>query len=276
MLKTVLIAILAGGAVVLGTQLWPSPAGHYPLLDHDHDEIMTSVTQGPPRRNVSLLFVGNNLIFVNDMPAMLVNIASSDPGNTTTLAVKAVTFPDADLARLRTEAGALSWAKAHRTDFVVLQPHSHWYNFHRSEEATLKMASDWRDALHPLGQTPVLFEVWSDGEGCEFYTNPAYHAFTRDPSVDARRSAARTAWMAHELGDVPVVPVGKAFERARGIQGAPDLYRADRHHPSTAGTFLAALVFYRYITGRNGAEVTYRPADVSAAAAAAIMVASAD
>jgi len=43
------------------------------------------------------------------------------------------------------------------------------------------------------------------------------------------------------------------------------------HHPSVAGAYLAALVFYRYFTGRTGAEATWRPSGLSAEDAAALV-----
>ena len=116
---------------------------------------------------------------------------------------------------MRTQRGALEWAHAHHSDFVVLQPHSHWYNTQQSTTA------------------------------------------------NARQSAIATAGVARQLGGLPVVPVGEAFERARMTAGAPSLFMPDRRRPSAAGTYLAALVFYHYLTGRTGAEATYRPAGMS-------------
>ena len=54
----------------------------------------------------------------------------------------------------------------------------------------------------------------------------------------------------------------------------PDLYQADRHHPSVAGTYLAALTFYRAFTGRAGTDARYRPWGMSAADQAASSVPS--
>ena len=228
---------------------------------------MISSTAAPPRRSLSVLFVGNSLISTNDLPAMLTNIASSDPGNTTKLAVKAVTRADANLLQLKTESGALDWAQAHRSDFVVLQPRSHWYNSQHSAAATLKIATEWRDALQKIGQSPILFQVWSDGERAAFFVNSTFGAFTRDVAVDAKQAVTSTEWMARRLGGLPVVPVGEAFERARKDKAAPDLYRPDQHQPNLVGTYLAALVFYRHLTGRSGAEATYRPDGLSIEAA---------
>ena len=101
---------------------------------------------------------------------------------------------------MRTKRGALEWAHAHHSDFVVLQPHSHWYNTQQSTGATYKMVMDWQNGLKPLGQAAMLFEVWADGDRAEFYTNPAYHAFSKDPTANARQSAIATALLLARLG----------------------------------------------------------------------------
>jgi hypothetical protein len=67
------------------------------------------------------------------------------------------------------------------------------------------------------------------------------------------------------------VPVGQAFEAAREMKGAPDVWGPDHHHPSVAGTYLAALVFYRSFTGRSGAQATWRPNGLNAQDAATLV-----
>jgi len=48
-----------------------------------------------------------------------------------------------------------------------------------------------------------------------------------------------------------VVPVGLAFELSRRDNPAIDLYWDDHKHPSLAGTYLAACVFYAALYGRS-------------------------
>jgi hypothetical protein len=263
----VLIGLLVGAAILAAP-----PRGRYPLLDHDHDEVMVSQTAAAPTRTISVLFVGDSLTFVHDVPAMLVNIASSDPANTTRLDVKAVTWPSADLDYLRTQTGALAWAQAHHVDYVVLQEQSRW--FQGGYHWALGHATAWTEALQPLGETPVLFQVWADGAASEAYTNPRYSAFGSTPERSAQDSDAATDRLGQQLG-LQVAYVGRAFESARETQGAPDVYGPDGHHASMAGAYLAGLVFYQFFTGRSGAQASFRPPGVDAAAAAKLVRASA-
>jgi hypothetical protein len=249
------LTVLLVGALTLRSE------GAYARLGHDHDELMVSRT-APAGAAVTVLFVGNSLTFRNDLAATLVDLASSDPGNTVRLQVKAVTYPDASLEQMWDKGQALSWARAHRPTYVVLQEHSFWYD--GDYEAAYAAAARWTEALKGLGATPVLFEVWTDGEGSEVFKGGS------NPADDAQGAALSTDRLAGQLG-LPVAAVGQAFEAARRTPGAPDLYASDRHHPSTAGTYLAALVFYRFLTGRTGAEASWRPPGLSQADAALLV-----
>lgn len=273
MLRVVLIFVLAAALVWLGVSLAPRMGGRYILRNSDHDEVMVVDPVAEPAKTVSVLFVGNSLTFVNDLPAMLVNIASSDRANSTRLEVKAETYPGADLGYMRTQTGALAWAQTHHVDYVVLQERSGWYETPEGFDFALKNVSDWIDALRPLNEAPLLFEVWSDGAESSVYSDKSFAAFGKAVQEDAGDVAASTENLGRQLG-LPVVAVGVAFERARQIKGAPDIVGPDHHHPSVAGTYLAALMFYRHFTGRSGAEATYRPWGMSEADAAALLEAS--
>lgn len=257
MRKIILAVILVGSVVWLGAANLYRFGGHYMLRKSDHAQVMVAAP-ATPERTVRVLFVGNSFTFVNDLPAMLVNIAVSDPGNRTRLEVKAETYPDAHLRDLLDNTGALAWARAHHVDYVVLQEHSAWYDDPDHVDAIAADAGRWVIALRALNETPLLFEVWSDGDGSDTYTNRAYSTFGSNPDEDAQRAWTGTDQLARRLG-IRVVPVGTTFQRARHLPGAPELLGPDHHHPSLAGTYLAALVFYRTFTGRTGGEAAYRP-----------------
>jgi hypothetical protein len=254
-LSAVLVALLA----ILAFILWPD--GAYRRLQNDHEGLMVSRT-AKPASTVTVLFVGNSLTFTNDLPAMLVNLASSDPGNTVRLQVQAVTYPDASLDDMYNKGKALAWARDHHPDYVVLQEHSFWYE--ENYEAERGEVSRWTNALKPLGAAPLLFEVWTDGEGSYVWKGGS------NPAEDALKAVQSTDSLGRSLG-LPIVAVGEAFDAARQTPGAPDLYGPDHHHPSVAGTYLGALAFYRYFTGRSGAEATYRPRGMNEQDAAALV-----
>lgn len=272
MLRIALIAALVLALGFLATLNMPRFGGRYMLRDWDHGDVMTSGVTPQTKRSIAILFVGNSFTASNDLPAMLVNIAAADLGNPVQLSVKAVTHPGADLGYMLRQTDALAWAQAHPVDYVVLQERSGWYALPQWIETARSNATDWRYALAPLKTQPVLFETWADLEGSNVYTDPTYYAYGRNfkgVTDDARRE---TGALAQALG-MPVVRVGRAFYYA--VQaGAGDLFQRDKHHPGHAGTYLAALTFYRFFTWRTGAETTYRPWGMSAAEAAVLVQAA--
>jgi hypothetical protein len=258
-LMTTLVALLSLKGLI------PLPdGGKYPRQDFDHGDLMVSDAPNA-NRTLTIMFVGNSLTFVNDLPAMLVNIASSDPGAPVRLQVKAFTISGATLWGLLNRTDALSWAQAHRADYVVLQEHSHWYDtedgLHASPyayEATLWGAQKWADALKLIGTNPVLLQVWGEADGGRNFTDHDAAEFGSTAAQDAANALRSSERLSSRVG-APLVLVGQAFETARLTPGAPDVRGPDGLHPSVAGTYLAALVIYRYFTGRTGLEATYRP-----------------
>jgi len=270
MFRTVLIIALIAALGFLGVLNLPRIGGRYWLSESDHADVMTSGTSAATVHHIAILFLGNSLTFDNDLPAMLVNLAAADPGNTTEIQAKAFTFPGAQLGEVLHQTDALSWARAHHVDFAVLQEHSGWYAVPEWIDDAKQSAAAWHSALAPLGTRPVLFESWADEEGSDIYTDPSYYAYGRTRAQIATDSEIKTAEIAQDLGS-PMVLVGRAFEHASRLPGAPELYQSDHHHPSVAGTYLAALVFYRFFTGRSGAESGYRPWGLSASEAAVLV-----
>jgi hypothetical protein len=55
----------------------------------------------------------------------------------------------------------------------------------------------------------------------------------------------------------PVVRVGGVWGTAMKMTPHPRLHQPDMVHPTAAGTYLAAAVFYRSLTGRPSAASTY-------------------
>jgi hypothetical protein len=273
--RIVVVGALITVLVVVGGPQLHRLGGRYILRDHDHEEVMTCKPAAAPAKILRVLFVGNSLTFVNDLPAMLVNIAASDRTNTTRLEVKAETYPGANLNFMLTKFGALAWAQAHHVDYVVLQERSGWYETSPGFYEAKQDAADWRDALLSLNETPILFQVWADGAESVVYSDRGYAAFGKTVEQDANDAAESTQSLGREFG-LPVVAVGQALARAMRTAGAPDVVGPDHHHPSVAGTYLAALVFYRYFTKRSGAEATYRPWGMSAADAAMLVQLSAE
>jgi hypothetical protein len=271
-LKLILSAALAVAVAFLVRPQIYRFGGAYVLQDNDHAKIMASHPAGATK-TLSLLFVGNSLTYVNDMPGMLANIAASDKSSPVALQIKAITYPNAKLDYMYAQSPALAYAQHHHIDYVVLQEHSDWYAAPGGFQDASNTADDWTRALRSLGEKPIYFEVWGEGAGSPLYWGGRGVAGDPTPLGEATDARDATERLATRFG-MPYAPVGDAFEEVAETPGAPDLYKLDRHHPSPAGSYLAALVFYRFLTGRSGAEATYRPWGMSAPDAATLVKAA--
>jgi hypothetical protein len=271
-LRNVLIVALVIALSFLAVLNAPRFGGRYILSDWDRDEAMSSGATPQTAKTISILFVGNSFTSGNDLAAMLVNIAAADPGNPVQLSVKAITYPGADLRGMLKQTDALAWAQANRPDYVVLQERSLWYSVPRWVQQARENALDWRYALSPLKAQAILFETWPDFDGGEAYIKRNYCSYGKTFKELSAESQRATAAMAQEI-NAPVVRVARSYYYA--VQaGATGLYQRDLHHAGYAGTYLAALTFYRYFTHRSGAETTYRPFGMSAAEAAVLVQAA--
>ena len=81
---------------------------------------------GTPAKTISVLFIGNSYTFVNDLPGMLVKVASSDPANTTQIEVQSLTRGGASFKDWVADGSGLKMIKSRHWDYVVLQNQSEW------------------------------------------------------------------------------------------------------------------------------------------------------
>ncbi|MGE5095854.1 MAG: hypothetical protein ACM3SO_11990 [Betaproteobacteria bacterium] len=201
---------------------------------------MRSILPKPPLR---VVFVGNSLTEYNggvDRHLRLL-LQAADKWNAPAFATVAVTRAGAYLheqvAPLREflERG-LPW------DAVVLQGYSDEPGnedpavAERFEESVRQLDAIVRDAR----SRPVLFMTWG-------YRGRA----------DMGRRVASSYLRAGEALHVPVVPVGLAFERSGRELPALALIADDARHPTPAGTYLAACVFFAAFEGRTPEGNTY-------------------
>jgi hypothetical protein len=139
---------------------------------------------------------------------------------------------------------------------VILQGHSNEPIVAEEQEAFVKATASYVKSLKQNSMTPVLFMTWAYENAPEM-TLPLSEAYTK---------------VGNRL-NIQVVPVGLAFAHVRKM--APDIslytadvlgvnkegkvtYRRDIKHPSRAGTYLAACVFYAafYKTSPQGLPYT--------------------
>jgi hypothetical protein len=177
-----------------------------------------------------VLFIGNSLTYVNDVPGIVQALADSARGDR--LAVASVTAPDFALVDHWT-AGAAQRAIASDTwEFVVLQQGPSSVEANRD---TLRMfAAQFANEIAKAGGRAALYSAWP----------------TRDRRQDFPRAIESYALAADDVHGI-MLPVATAWLAAWDRDPSLQLYAADGLHASTAGSYLAALVIYARLLNRT-------------------------
>ena len=203
-----------------------------------------------------VLFIGNSFTARNDVPGLVAAMAA-ERGHR--------------LEHQLISAGGASlrahWNKGEARQAILAAP---WDTVVLQEQSTLPVKNANR-----MHENVRLFDELIRGAGARtalYLTWARKHA---PESQAAITSAYRS--IGSELGAL-VVPVGEAWERllANRQAGVPELYDKDGSHPSVAGSYLAACVFYATLFGESPVGIASEPKGLSGDAVALLQRAAAD
>jgi hypothetical protein len=220
-----------------------------------------AVDAGGP--TVRVLFIGNSYTYVNDLPAILVRIGET-AGRPPRFAVDSITPGGSTLQYHWESSGAQPRLAEARWDFVSLQG--------QSVEPVLAPASfaayaDRFGALASMARAqPLWFATWARRADSPVYAEPWSGGSFAAMTAGLERAYA----MAHTRNGGALVRVGAAWERSLAMHPTITLHDADGSHPTLAGSYLAACVFYRSIVGADVPELAEVPAGLSAEDARAL------
>lgn len=218
-----------------------------------------STAPGTPKQALHVLFIGNSYTSVHDIPRQVAAIASSDPGNPTQLFVQSVTRSGGTLKYLWDDGQAADAIRGSHWDYVVIHEHSWW------AITGVESSTDYIDRFDKLarqyGAKTVLYLTWPRKPGSHWYTD-GQTAFLRSPEYMLHQFIDQTYTIAL-LSGASTADVGVYWWRVLAEHPEIELYEADATHPSMAGSYLAALVFYKTLTGRDVTKTTFLPGGVS-------------
>ncbi|TMC84861.1 MAG: hypothetical protein E6J06_05415 [Chloroflexi bacterium] len=194
-----------------------------------------------------ILFLGNSYTSVNDLPVMFANLAWSG-GHRVETAMQAPGgwgLSDHDLSQdTPTELASKPW------DFAVLQEQSQIPSVESFRQAQMYPAArDLVGMIRAANAKPIFFVTWARQGGWPEYRMPDYASM--QSSIDDGYSL-----IAREL-QAALAPVGYAWMARVTESLDPDLWQDDGSHPSIAGTYLAACVFYARIFGQSPVGLPY-------------------
>jgi hypothetical protein len=186
---------------------------------------------------VAILFIGNSLTSVNDVPALVRKLAESDGRK---VRVFSVTTNDFGLEEHWRDGRAAREIARRRPKFVVLQqgPSA----MPESRVMLRDYAARFDKLTKDVGGRSGLYMVW-----------PARQRAGDFDGVSESYAAA-----ARDVGGV-FLPAGDAWRAAWARQPRLELLGADGFHPSEQGSWLAALVIYCGLFERNPADIERLP-----------------
>ena len=182
----------------------------------------------------SILFVGNSLTYVNDLPQMTRKVAELAGGS---LRVGMAAAPDlAVIDHTNGATDAVEQIASGHWDVVVLQQGPTPEGMCRDTLviAAMRLAPQIRAS----GGRPALLLPW-----------------VRRGFPEAVEWAGESATAAARAVGGIVVPAGIAWRTALAADPTLTLYAADGYHPAPAGTLLAALTVYERVFGRDVHEI---------------------
>jgi hypothetical protein len=190
-------------------------------------------------KKLRVLFVGNSLTFVNDLPK-LTGVLAQDRGSVLEYEMHApggYTF-----AQHARDPRLLALIKKGGWDFVVLQDQSLVPAYPRAKTEVFPYAqklSALVRAANPLAQI-AFYQTMAKKNG----DRKNLRDFPEMGTYAGLQKKLNEAYlhMARENRGV-LVPVGEAWQKMRSEHPSVDLY-TDGVHPSLAGSYLAACVFY--------------------------------
>jgi hypothetical protein len=194
------------------------------------------------------LFLGDSYTSVNNLPQMLIQLAAR--GHHAVFA-DMVTPGGWSLAQHANSQVTLDKIKAGPWDFVILQDQSYLPALEDQRVKEMFPAVRYLGYFIRQAQArPLLYLTWGRQRGLP------EQGFADFDSMQAQLTLAYTQ-IAQEMR-IEVAPVGEAWKAALGLDPSVALWQENGSHPTVAGTYLAACVFYAalYQTSPEGLDFT--------------------
>ena len=210
----------------------------------------TARAEETPRR---LLFVGNSFTYYNGGLETHMKALAASASPPRLIEADRATQGGATLRVLHGKESIRQKIRDGRYDIVILQEDIPELPEH-SSAPFFEFGRRFDEEIRAAGGRSLLFMAWP-------YERLGWVALPE--IMKAHR----------ELGcelNVPVAPVGLAFERAGREHPEIPMLAADREHETLQGTYLAACTIYATLYGENPQGYSYRPEGVTPAEAAAL------
>jgi hypothetical protein len=180
-----------------------------------------------------VLLIGNSLIYYNEVPWILEQIALSRK-----VRLRAVFVGGAGMTLRQhwLDGRAVREMREHRYDAVVLQAQS--TEIITQPEETARYARLLTDEVRKAGALPLILQTWAH----------------RDSTEPQSTYDSRYAALARDLA-AGIVPVGAAWQKLS--EHGMNLFDGSGVHANLKGSYLEACVLFAAVTGQSPAGATY-------------------
>ncbi|MFI5361328.1 MAG: DUF4886 domain-containing protein [Elusimicrobiota bacterium] len=213
--------------------------------------LVPSCAAGARAAHARVLFLGNSFTYVNDLPGTLRLLAASRGDAVEAKSSTAGGWGFAEHAGDPATPGKIG---AEPWDFVVLQEQSQRASFRdeQVESGSMRYAVQLADMVRAARKDSrvIVYGTWAPRDGDAANCKPLPELCTYGGAQE--RLDASLAWIARRVA-ASLAPAGTAWRAVRAAHPGIDLYGGDGKHPSPAGTYLAACVFYGAIFGKPSA-----------------------
>lgn len=186
----------------------------------------------PARKPLRVLFIGNSYTFFNGGMGTLVQALASSVKGGRKFEFVEVTRGGQTLEGHWLDGKALAMIRKGGWDYVVLQEHS--LRPLQNREKMWMYARMFDAEIRKVGAKTVFYETW---------------ARKNRPEMQVLLDQAYSG-IAKEVAAL-IAPAGLAWERALKAKPELSLHIADWSHPTPAGSYLNACVFYEVFFGRS-------------------------
>ncbi len=218
-------------------------------------------------KTLDILFLGNSLMYYNDMPGIFRNLARAAGKD---VYVDSVTKGSATMSqfasaeteigqRMRTLLSSRTW------DIVIIEPSRRISPYETTVfEAELESAKTLQKLARSAGAEIMLYSVWGNNTGSlTIYTAntpldmPASGTQAISHGAHTRFMHETNLKVAEALGGAKIIEAGYAFENLRAANSTINLYDPDERHPSAEGSYLAACTVFATIFGEKTENISY-------------------
>ena len=214
-----------------------------------------------------VLFLGNSLIFFNDMPKMFEDLCIYDGIPMQVDSVTQGSCTMSLLATTQTSIGLQAYKKLTEEtwDYVIIEPSRRATPFEDSiYEAELEAAVVLDQLAQDAGAETLIYSVWGLNKGeTGVYQQVGYdsiktgtHAITRSAHCNYMNWFGEK--VSEKLGGRQIIKAGYAFENSIATFPSTNIYYTDDQHPNATGSYLVACTIFDTMFGLESSGLDYK------------------